>query len=107
MQKLQGHSNWVLSVAFSPDSSRIASGSDDRTIRIWDVRSGKEVQKLEGYNPNRLCFEDSGDSGLWLRTSAGSIKLEDGGSSSHDSCSIVGDTSHIIKPNGQMTSNAR
>ncbi|KAK3349952.1 WD40-repeat-containing domain protein [Lasiosphaeria hispida] len=102
VQKLEGHSNWVWSVAFSPDGSRVASGSDDTTIRIWDARSGKEVQKLEGRTPNFLRFEDLGDSGLWLRTGAGSIKLEDG---SHDGRSIVADTSRMINSNGQSTSN--
>ncbi|KAK0719663.1 hypothetical protein B0H67DRAFT_642995 [Lasiosphaeris hirsuta] len=112
VQKLEGHSYGVASVAFSPDGSRIASGSYDRTIRIWDARSGKEVQKLEGVlsvnrSPDCLRFEASGDSGLWLQTNAGSIELEEIALSSSNSYSTIGDTSHMIKSNGQMTSNAR
>ena len=34
---LKGHSDWVLSVAYSPDGGHIISGSDDRTIRVWDA----------------------------------------------------------------------
>ena len=34
---LEGHSDWMLSVAFSHGGSHVASGSADHTIRIWDV----------------------------------------------------------------------
>ncbi|KAH6648991.1 WD40-repeat-containing domain protein [Truncatella angustata] len=46
----EGHSSAVKSVAFSQDGSRIVSGSFDKTIRIWDTNSGKEVHKLEGHS---------------------------------------------------------
>src|SRR5207245_7209501 len=39
LKKLQGHANEVACVAFSPDGKRLASGSADHTILIWeDVR---------------------------------------------------------------------
>ncbi|PAV18322.1 WD40 domain containing protein [Pyrrhoderma noxium] len=42
-QPIEGHNGTVLSVAFSPDGSRIASGSGDETVRIWDSKSGNFI----------------------------------------------------------------
>ncbi|KAK4456564.1 WD40-repeat-containing domain protein, partial [Cladorrhinum samala] len=42
-------SNSVQSVAFSPDSQRLASGSSDNTVKIWDATSGQCLQTLEGH----------------------------------------------------------
>jgi len=36
-EKQSAHSDWVRSVAFSPDGATIVSGSDDKTIKVWDA----------------------------------------------------------------------
>src|SRR5438067_705131 len=50
LQTLEGHSDSVSSVAFSHDSARLASASNDNTIKIWDASSGACLQTLEGHS---------------------------------------------------------
>ena len=46
---LIGHTNWVNSVAFSPDGKYIVSGSNDNTLKIWELKSGALCKSLTGY----------------------------------------------------------
>ena len=46
---LTGHTDDVISVAFSPDGSTVASGSRDETVRLWDAVTGQEKATLTGH----------------------------------------------------------
>lgn len=46
---IQGHTNWVLSVVWSPNSNAIASSGHDCTLRLWDVRTGQCLKILQGH----------------------------------------------------------
>jgi WD40 repeat protein/serine/threonine protein kinase len=45
-----GHTDWVTTVAFSPDGLRVISGSRDRSVRVWDVSTGQEIQRFGAVN---------------------------------------------------------
>jgi WD40 repeat protein len=49
VRSLSGHTNYVYSVAFSPDGRLLASGSADYTIKLWEVASGSLVRTLSGH----------------------------------------------------------
>ncbi|HEV3310716.1 MAG TPA: NB-ARC domain-containing protein, partial [Chloroflexota bacterium] len=46
---LTGHQGLVTSLALSPDGQRIVSGSDDRTVAVWDLESGTRIHQLSGH----------------------------------------------------------
>ncbi len=51
LAEYHGHTNFVWGVAFSPDGGRIVSGSADRTVRVWDRHSQKELSRTR--NPGQ------------------------------------------------------
>lgn len=73
---LKGHTQEILSCAFSPNTPFIATASSDNSIRLWDLRDGFERTKLSGhtdkvnhcsYSPNgRLLASASSDGTLRL-----------------------------------------
>jgi WD40 repeat protein len=59
---MEGHSDNAMCIAFSPDSTTIASGSWDRTLRVWDADTGAQRLVMTGHTAsvNALAFAPSG-----------------------------------------------
>jgi WD40 repeat protein len=78
--QLLGHKKWVMSLAISSDGSRIVSGSGDRTMRVWDGRTFKEIGLCEhedevnsvAFSPDStLIASGSDDYTVWIRNAGG------------------------------------
>jgi WD40 repeat protein len=70
---LKGHTERVLSVAFSPDGKRIVSGSLDKRVKVWDADKGVETLTLKGHTDGVMSVAFSPDgkrlvSGSWDHT---------------------------------------
>ncbi len=50
MRTLAGHSDSVFAVAATPDGKHAVSASDDDTLKVWDLESGREVRTLAGHS---------------------------------------------------------
>ena len=44
---MQGHSERVICVAFTPDGRRLLSGGDDKIIIVWDLASGQRINDIK------------------------------------------------------------
>nr|MCU0367552.1 hypothetical protein [Cyclobacteriaceae bacterium] len=66
----KGHELAVIAVAISPDSNYVATGSRDKTAKLWEVRSGREVRSFLGHEASVNALDFSSD-GKYLITSGG------------------------------------
>jgi len=58
---IAGHNENIYAVAFSGDGKRLASGGQDKTIRLWDAETGREIRVFKGHEDGIRCVSFSPD----------------------------------------------
>ena len=104
--RLEGHTVWTYALVLLPDG-RLASGSWDMTIRLWDTASGQETARLEGHTDSIYALALLPDGRLASGSSDKTIRLWDAGSG-QETARLEGHTSGIfalaLLPDGRLAS---
>jgi WD40 repeat protein len=110
-----GHIDKINSIAFSNDNKYILSGSSDRTAKIWEVKTGKELKTFSGHSDkitsvcfspdNRSIFTASSDKTIkqWNYSSGEVIKTFNGHTSGINSIAISNDKKFLVSGSADKT----
>jgi len=76
IKTLTGHTDFVRALSVLPDGS-LASGSEDKTIKIWDVRNGQTIKTLTGHTSYVYALSVLSDGSLASGSSDSTVKIWD------------------------------
>ncbi|MDZ8140939.1 MAG: WD40 repeat domain-containing protein, partial [Nostoc sp. DedQUE04] len=107
---LGGHANSVNGISFSPDGKMLASASADKTVKLWDTSTGKEIKTLTGHTNSVWGISFSPDGKMLASASAdNTVKLWNT-STGKEIKTLTGHTNWVngisFSPDGKMLASA-
>jgi serine/threonine protein kinase len=107
---LEGHTGTVRCLTFTPDGQRLITGSDDQTIRVWNVDTGQQLLNLTGHTSTIKSLVVKSDGSMLVSGSDDqTIKLWNLGSG-QELGTLKGHTSYlnavVISPDGRLLASA-
>ena len=113
LRTLEGHSREVNDVAVTPDGKRAVSASSDKTLKVWDLESGRALRILEGYSsvegvavtPDGKCVVSaSGDSlKVWDLESGRLLRTLEGHSGGVNGVAVTPDGRRAVSASRDQT----
>jgi len=115
LRDLSGHSGEVTSCAVTPDGRRIVSASHDKTLKVWDLNTGRALATLEGHSgvvnscaitpDGRRVVSASHDRTLkiWDLDTGCLVTTLKGHTGSVSSCAVTPDGQHVISASYDKT----
>jgi WD40 repeat protein len=115
LQTLEGHRDTITSVAFSCNSTQLASAAGDNTIRIWDASTGRCLRTLEGhssrvssaaFSPNSTRLVSASQDStvkIWDVSSGACLQTLEGHSAKVESVAFSHDSTQIVSASEDKT----
>jgi WD40 repeat protein/class 3 adenylate cyclase len=114
-REFTGHTNFVWTVAFSPDGRYLATGSADKTARLWDLVTGQTIRVFTGhtaaiggvaFSPDGkylLTASDDSTARLWDIANGQTVKVFSGHTALVEAVAFSPDGKYIVTAGGDPT----
>jgi WD40 repeat protein len=78
LHRLNGHTDDIYAVGFTPDGAWAVTGADDKDLRLWRVADGKEIAAMKGHADRVRSLAMAPDGTIASGDQSGEIRLWDG-----------------------------
>lgn len=115
LRTMQGHAGWVKAVAVTPNGDQAVSASFDRTLKLWNLDSGRDMLTLRGHSRDVLAVAVTPDGGraisasgdetlkVWDLESGQELRTLEGHSGGVCALAITPDGQRVVSAAGDKT----